>query len=238
MKRTTAVACAAAFCIAAAALASPNVPLDDPLYAALERLRAEGKIPPWSGGILPLTRAEMERLFAAAKDASDLALVRSPEGFWLSAADRVALRAALVDMEGRPYSTAVRPRPMAGAVDLSCEHTEGRPCGPGAGAWMELDSSAGYGRHVSFVTRLRGMAGNHAYSAALEVDRAYVNAELGPVALEAGRDVQKLGPGERTSMMLGDHAAPLDHLRISTAHPLELGSEAVRISLRWQAPER
>ncbi|MFL5390193.1 MAG: hypothetical protein ACJ79C_15800, partial [Myxococcales bacterium] len=71
MKGTTAVAFAAALCIAAAALASPNVPLDDPLYAALERLRAEGRIPPWSGGMLPLTRAEMERLFLQAKDAVD-----------------------------------------------------------------------------------------------------------------------------------------------------------------------
>ncbi|TMA23134.1 MAG: capsule assembly Wzi family protein, partial [Deltaproteobacteria bacterium] len=53
---------------------------------------------------------------------------------------------------------------------------------------------------MSAFTRLRLEGGNHDYSRGFEVDRAYLNAELGPVALEAGRDVQKLGPGARTSL--------------------------------------
>ena len=233
MKVAAAVACAAAALCTAAAWATPNVPLDDPLYEALLRLRAEGKIPPFTGGAEPLTRSEMERLFLLAHDSADAAEVRAPSGFWLSPADRVALRLNLVDEHQRPYSTAARPRQIAGVVDLSCEHTEGRPCGPGAGAGIELDSAAGYGRWVSAYTRLRLEGGNHDYSRGFEVDRAYLNAELGPVALEVGRDVQKLAPWGRTSLMLGDNAAPLDHVRISTSHPLELGTEAVRISLRY-----
>ena len=164
---------------------------------------------------------------------ADVADVGRPSGFWFSPADQIALRVALVDEHQRPYSTPVRPRQIAGVVDLSCEYTEGRPCGPGAGAGVELDSAAGYGRWVSAFTRLRLEGGNHDYSRGFELDRAYLNAELGPVALEAGRDVQKLGPGARTSLMLGENAAPLDHVRISTSHPLELGTEAVRLSLRY-----
>src|SRR5207248_3054198 len=160
-------------------------PLDDPLYAALAKIRAEGKIPPYTGGAEPLTRSEMERLFLAAKDANGLAEVRSPaSGFWFSPADRIALRGALVDEHQRPYSTPVRPRQIEGVVDLSCDHAEGRPCGPGAGAGLELDSSAGYGSWLSAVTRVRGELGNHAYSPALDLDRAYVAAEVGPFAAE------------------------------------------------------
>src|SRR5205085_9083321 len=94
VKVAAAVACAAAaLCTAAAARASPEVSLDDPLYEALARLRAEGKVPPFTGGAEPLTRSEMERLFLFAKDTTDAALVRSADRFWLSPADRIALRA-------------------------------------------------------------------------------------------------------------------------------------------------
>src|SRR5207248_8237534 len=85
-------------------------------------------------------------------------------------------------------------------------------------------------------TRLRFDAGNHAYEPALELDRAYVNFELGPVALEVGRDEQVLGPGVRSDMMLSESAAPLDHVRVSTSHPLDLLGERgslLRFSLRY-----
>jgi len=170
---------------------------------------------------------------AAALGTAAAADDQRPEGFWLSPADQVALRGALVDEHQRPYSTPARPRQIAGVVDLSCERTEGRPCGPGGGAGIELDSAAGYGRWVSAFTRLRLEGGTHDYARGFEVDRAYLLAELGPVALEVGRDVQKLGPGARTSLMLGENAAPLDHARISTSHPLELGTKALRLSLRY-----
>ena len=86
---------------------------------------------------------------------ADVADVGRPSGFWFSPADQIALRVALVDEHQRPYSTPVRPRQIAGVVDLSCEYTEGRPCGPGAGAGVELDSAAGYGRWVSAFTPRR-----------------------------------------------------------------------------------
>ncbi len=37
-----------------------------------------------------------------------------------------------------------RPRDLIGLIAASCEHAEGRPCGPGAALLTELDSSVGY----------------------------------------------------------------------------------------------
>ena len=56
----------------------------------------------------------------------------------------------------------------------------------------------------------------------LAVDRLYVNAELGPLAAELGRDVLVLGPSSRTQLGWGEHAPPLDQLRLSTSHPLSI----------------
>ena len=44
---------------AAAARATPNIPLEDPVYLELARLRAEGKLPAYLGGARPLTEAEV-----------------------------------------------------------------------------------------------------------------------------------------------------------------------------------
>ncbi len=220
-----------------AASATPNVPLEDSVYLQLEQLRAQGKLPAYLGGSRPLTEAEVQRLLTQAGAAPDPRLL-APDltSAWLRPATLVTLRGSLIDEHLRPYSTDVRPRDVAGFVAASCEHQEGRPCGPGAGLGLELDSSAGYGTWLSAYTRLRFDAGNHAYSPALDVDRAYVNIEAGPVAFEVGRDVQVLGPAARSALMLSDHAAPLDHVRISTARPLNLIGDhgsILRLSLRY-----
>jgi hypothetical protein len=213
------------------------VPLEDPLYLQLEQLRAQGKLPAYLGGARPLTEAEIQRLLIEAGAAPDPRLLPpNVSSAWLRPATLVTLRGNLIDEHLRPYSTDVRPRDMVGFVAASCEHQEGRPCGPGAGLGLELDSSAGYGSWLSAYTRFRFDAGNHAYSAAFDVDRAYVNIEAGPVAFEVGRDVQVLGPAARSALMLSDHAAPLDHARISTARPLDLIGDhgsILRLSLRY-----
>src|SRR5437868_420740 len=228
--------CVAAL-LSAAAAASPNVPLEDPVYEQLARLRADGKLPAYLGGAGPLTEAEVQRLLSLAGAPPD-SLLLSPEmtGFWARPANRVTARAALIDDHLRPYSTPVRPRDLAGYVALSCEHQEGRPCGPGVGLGVELDSSAGYGTWVSAFTRVRVMTGTHDYAEGLELDRAYLNFELGPLALEAGRDLQVLGPASRSALMLSNNVAPLDQVRISTSHPLNVLGEngsLLRFSARY-----
>jgi len=222
---------------AAAARATPTVPLEDPVYPELAKLRAEGKLPAYLGGARPLTEAEVLRLLATAGVPPEPKFLSSEAaGAWLRPLTLATLRGSLVDEHDRPYSTDVRPRDIAGVVALSCEHQEGRPCGPGAGLGLEMDSSAGYGGWVSAFTRVRVNAGNHDYEPGIDLDRAYVNFELGPIALEVGRDVQVLGPAARSALMVSDNAAPLDHVRISTARPLDLigdNGSILRLNLRY-----
>jgi hypothetical protein len=88
----------------------------------------------------------------------------------------------------------------------------------------ELDGSAGFGDILSGTIRVRANAGSRGYDPTLAIDRAYMLGELGPLALEVGRDVLVVGPRSRTQLGWGDHAPPLDHVRFSTARPLMLNA--------------
>jgi hypothetical protein len=205
------------------AQATPYLPLDQPEYIEIARLRALGLIPAYGGGFRPLTELEVQRLLEKGGEPSDASLLPSHiRGTWVRPFQRVTFRLDAFVNEQRPYSTTQRPALIAGSVDLTCEHQEGRPCGGGFGFVSELDSSTGYGKWVSGFARLRLTLGTGNYDVAAEVDRAYFNAELGPFSAEVGRDVIALGPGVHTQLMWGDNAAPLDQLRVSTAHPLKI----------------
>src|SRR5688500_11125815 len=131
---TRSILCAVAVMLAAAepAGASPNLSLDDPIYQQLAALRALGRLPAYLGGWRPLSEARAHRLLLTAGSASGLDPVTGAR-WWVSPLRRVAGRLSLVRDEDRPYSTATRPRDVAGFVAVSCEHQEGRPCGAGAG---------------------------------------------------------------------------------------------------------
>ena len=205
------------------ALASPNLALEHPLYLELARLRASGALPPYLGGLRPLTEARAQELRRAAGLAPDPRLVSDAErGAWLAPVHHLRMRGALVRDRLRPHSTEIHPRDLVGGVAISCEHQQGRACGDGAGLEWELDSAAGYGAWLAAVTRVRAVVGSGDHDAEASIDRAYASAELGPVALQIGRDVLVIGPSARTQAMWGDNAPPLDHLRVSTARPLPL----------------
>jgi hypothetical protein len=96
----------------------------------------------------------------------------------------------------------------------------------------ELDTSAGVGTWLSATTRLRFDLGNNRYEPTFQVDRAYVKAQLGALAVEAGRDALALGPSARSALMVSRNAAPLDQLRAWTrpfALPF-LDADALRVS--------
>ena len=202
--------------VATAAHASPNVSLDDPRYDQLASMYARGIVPPFLGGLRPLTERRMDELIGGAGE--------PPSSWWVRPFSRALVRLLAVRELERPYSTSRRPRDLVGLIAASCEHAEGRPCGPGTGLLTELDSSIGYQDSLSLSTRLRAVAGSSAYDADVSLDRAYLNVTLGPLAAELGRDVIALGPSARTSLGWGDHAPPLDHVRLSTAEPFELTS--------------
>ena len=164
-----------------------------------------------------------------------------PTGWWIRPAERAAVRIDVVDEAARPYSTAARPREVAGSLALSCEDQQGRPCGHGLGLGAELDAAAGHGAWLAGAVRLRAQTGSARYPTALEVDRAYVGAELGPIAVELGRDVLALGPAAHTHLGWGQNPPPLDQIRLSGTRPLALSPrlriDAVYVLGRLAAPQ-
>ncbi|MFT3697374.1 MAG: hypothetical protein QM831_29800 [Kofleriaceae bacterium] len=129
---------------------------------------------------------------------------------WIQPVDEARLTAAAYDEADRPYSTPVRPRDIAGSIEISCEHAEGRPCGDGARAFAELDSSAGDDWWRAG-TRLRlGTDG-------FDLDRAHVEAQYRGFSVELGRDAFALGPSPRTNVGWSDNAPPLDFARAAYA---------------------
>jgi hypothetical protein len=209
--------------------ASPNVALDDPVYERLARMRALGDLPAYAGGLFPLTERRVRELLPA----SDTSLARlTLRGFWLRPIDRLTGRIDLHRQHYRPYSTVEKPRDIAGGVMLSCEHDEGRSCGDGAAILTEIDGSAGYTQTASLSVRLHLMTGTRDFDNEVAVERAYVNAEVGPIALEVGRDVVVLGPASRTQLGWGRNAPPLDQFRITTAQPIRVASR-VRINVDY-----
>lgn len=197
--------------------ASPNVSLDDPRYEQLTDA--------FVGGFRPLSERRVRELLAPSLPADRPA-------WWARPLTRALVRAIAVRDPGRPYSTVAHRRDVAGVLAVSCEHTEGRPCTSGAGLLSELDTAAGYGDWISAAARVRAVAGSGAYAADVTLDRLYLHAELGPIAAEVGRDVIVIGPAARTQLAWGDHAPPLDHVRMSTAKPIALTS-SLDASVLW-----
>ena len=203
---------------ARAGAASPNVELDDPAYEQLRARWLDGEVE--LGGLLPLTEARLRELGVVSRPAAT---------DWWTGTMRQALEVDVIGEDDRGYSTGVRPRDVAGNVALSCEGRQGLPCGHGMGFLLASDAAAGYRDDVSAVVRLRLADGfSDKIGDIAAIDRAYVTGQWGPVAAEVGRDVIAFGPMGHTQLGWGTNAPPLDHVRLSTVRPIDLG--AVRIS--------
>jgi hypothetical protein len=225
------------------ARAAPNLPLDDPDWIALRDARARGLLPGLLGGIHMLGEDQVAQALAIAGLPPDPLLLPAtqagplgaPDSFWVRPAERLTLRGFALHEHDRPYSLPVHPRSLAGSIGFSCEYQEGRPCGGGLGLVGEVDSSAGFGEILSATARVRLDLGNNGYDALAALDRAYVKAQLGVLALEAGRDVIALGPSFRNGLLWSSHAAPIDQLRASI-RPFALpfiDGDALRVSLLY-----
>lgn len=199
-----------------AADGSPVVPLDDPVYLELARLRALGELPPYLGGIRPLTEERTRELL-------------DPDGpplssWWVRPISRALVAITASSGEPRPYSTTVRPRDVAGAIALACERAYERSCERGAALAAELEAAAGYGPWLS--ATLRGRA----TTSAVALDRAALAAELSILQIALGRDAFVLGPGARTQLMWSSHAPPVDGVRIQTRRPLAFADDRLHAS--------
>jgi Capsule assembly protein Wzi len=238
--RLSAFALAAAVALvcltARSASASPSLALDDRVNAELAHLQAIGTLPPYLGGLRPLTEARAQALRRAAGLPPDPLLVGAEvDHAWIAPVRTLRMRGILVRDRQRPYSTEVHPRDLAGGVVTSCEHMEGRACGNGAGLEWELDSALGYGPWLSAATRVRLVTGTDDHDTEALLDRAHAGVEVGPLAMQVGRDVLVIGPSARTQALWGDNAPPLDHVRLSM-RPIAIAGEQgsiLRASALW-----
>jgi hypothetical protein len=197
-----------------AANGSPDVPLDDPVYLELARLRALGELPAYLGGIRPLTEDRVRSLLEPDRPA--------PGSWWMRPISRALAAISASSGEPRSYSTRVRPRDVAGSIALACERAYERSCERGAALAAELEAAAGYGPWLSLTVRGRVTA------SALAMDRAVLATELSVIRIALGRDAFVLGPGARTQLMWGTHAPPVDGVRIQTSQPLALAGDRLR----------
>src|SRR6185312_15383809 len=78
--------------------------------------------------------------------------------------------------------------------------------------------------------RLQLITGTNQWQTRGALDRGYINGQVGPIALLVGRDILSLGPGVHTQLIWGDNPAPLDQIRIQTAHPLKIPRIPVTVS--------
>ena len=147
---------------------------------------------------------------------------------WIEPLAEVALHLAAAHEADRAYQKVAHPRDVTGVFALSCEGTEGRPCGDGAGAYAEAESRAGWGDWLVAGARLRARGGSERYggradpvrdvglgTAGIDVDRLHVTARRAGFELEVGRDAFALGPGAHTNVGWSDNAPPLDFARAS-----------------------
>jgi len=221
----------AASLLSAASVAAPNLPADDPGWDAIRDSIDLGKTPDPRGGVQWISETAVPGAVAPADE------------FWFDPFHRLTLRFQAADEHDRPYSLPVRPRGLAGFIGLSCEYQEGRPCGDGAGAAVELDSAVGIGNVLTLATRIRASAGTDLYASEVALDRAYLKFESGPFLLQIGRDVIALGPSARSALMVSWNPVPQDGFR-AQLRPVALPfAPDVRVSLfyfldRLRNPQR
>src|SRR5450755_4403443 len=134
---------------------------------------------------------------------------------WLQPITQASLHLAAYDEADRPYSVPARPRDVAGVLAVSCEHTEGEPCGNGVGAYGEVNSAGGYGEWLTVESRLRVRTGTSNYGNDVDIDHLHVDLHAKGYRFEVGRDVLRLGPQSHTQVGWGDNAPPLDLVRAS-----------------------
>lgn len=193
-------------------VAAPLLSPADPSLRLLDRAVAEGKLADPRGAELRVSRRALARWLAPLGLADPLEV----SGWWAEPVVEARLALVGADERARPYSTAVRHRDVAGAVDPSCAERFGQPCGPGVGAVAVLESAAGLGTWLTADARLLLSAGTHDHGRAA-VDRVYLLAESELFQAELGRDVLVLGPEPLTHLIWGENAPPVDLLRASTS---------------------
>ena len=207
--------------VSSRAVASPNVSLDDPVYLELEALREAGRLPPFAGGVQPLSESRIhDLLVAAGEHRRDVRAAR-----WTAAAAAARARHARSRAVPRHATALLDPAPVA---RHRRRHRHRVRASGGSAMRQRCDRDVG-GRRIRGYGRAwprpRWRSARAAHATGLRCRHRsafYVDAELGPIAAEVGRDVLVLGPSSHTQLGWGENAPPLDHVRLSTVRPLAI----------------
>jgi len=214
------------------------VPFDDPAYADLYHLAAEGLAPLWAQTVRPLTRFALARMVARSLDrvvgdraATSPGSLLTLEHLVLQFSDELALlgyrvvqppqgpSAATVTGWGMQFDRAVVWRVESGAppiVDGTRIPDPGsRRWATDSGSWLRLEvsGSAGFGPLMMVGTRLEHTLVPTPVS--IGVDRLFASAGSGAWLTEVGRDRHWWGPGARGAFLVSDNAGPLDAVTLS-----------------------
>jgi hypothetical protein len=232
-RHDAAAVCVAVVCVAALViLAAPGethpltpTPADDPAYADLYRLAADGLVPLWAVSVRPLTRIEVARLVA---EALDRVAVRSPAAYQasLTTLERLVLQfaeelgllgyrivepplgpsAATLSGWGVEMERALIWRAASGSVPWFQSN-------PGSAAGLEIGAVAGFGPGLAFGIHLQPALG--AASTATSIDRLYLSAQGTWGNAQAGLDRLWWGPGARGAWLLSNWPGTLQTIRWS-----------------------
>lgn len=215
MKRLAALVTLLCSAGAASEERAPGAIPDGAAWDALQDAVAAGQIPDPLGGVRSRTALGLATLLDPG--------VAQPASAWLSPLARVSLFVGAASEYDRPISMPIHAHGIAGSVALSCEFQEGRPCGDGAGLAFELDSAAGYSTWLTLGSRLRLRPAGTGQGPGIDLDRAFLRFDLGPLWLQLGRDALVVGPSVRSETMISTNSAPLDGLQAGL-HPVALAS--------------
>lgn len=229
--------------LAAAAVQAQATATVDPLdraYEHLELIRGEGILDRPLLTQRPLSRGEVARLAAEARErlrsdpkyrsvaaeraisALEAEFAASDESAPLAA---VALEAMYLDSPWRPVGTG-----DLGGIDALtnplAEFRQGRAASRGMNAYLRTDHRLQLGRHLAVsarpMLRIAGSPVSDEARTAATLEQLYAVTKIGNLRILLGRDYVVFGPGMRGGLSLTQNAPALDMVRLSTERPVTL----------------
>jgi hypothetical protein len=217
--------------------ATPRVAPDEPVYRDIDRLAAAGLIDTLIVGVRPFSEREVVRLLTEARRNvgrlhpssawAEQAIARDLARF--SRVDSTWIDGARVELSGMnsPYRAA--PSDANGSINAGinplASNRLGRPLANGATASFETmhDVRLGERLAISLSPRLttQRFAGGHS-NTELTFQTASINALLGNVSIEAGREYAIFGQSPLGGLLFSENSPSLDMLRIGNDHAFVL----------------
>ena len=213
-------------------------PSRDWTYTAIEKLVNAGLVGPWVLNTKPMSRLEMARIVTVA-----LRKIQEDETGWFARRtdleptlyalmeelapelEAMAVRTVSDEFAGQPWLSIqpisqLQARGFYVQRDARPENSQGLRLAKhydgtvGFSSYMQISDFMSVYLHPEFQAEQHRREG--------KLIEGYLKLKFNNVALRFGRESLWWGPGYHGTMLLGNNAAPLDQVRISTAEPIVL----------------